>query len=364
MRKLFTLGTAFFFLMGSVLVAQDPETAEDDAAAADDMGTASSESMTPKKMFSLGLAFGLKSDMAALGNTIAQDGTVDTAGSTIANQVYSTGQVLMSDRNNMAIYHNSGNTNSAYNLLGSEPTVGNPMLGMDIGLQAQYEFDELFFPMFARTSFHYIFKISGGEQSRTLGDAASESTSVNALLTANGLDPADYVGGTMKSTYNASWMEIPITLGFKVPITGRTFAYAGIGVSFFQGGFSVDMDIDEKYANALATHIDADAFTAENLSPGAVKETVEFKIGAMGINYLLGAQTQVTDDLALFLELNASGTAKTVYSSKISDKAQKLLTATSSQTLAQEDPNWFKRLAFPVVVGGGSVRLGAKYYLF
>src|SRR5690606_3264899 len=59
----------------------------------------------PKRL-SVDISFGVRPDMASLGNTIAQDGTIDTADSTMASLVYSTGKALMSDRNNMAIWHN------------------------------------------------------------------------------------------------------------------------------------------------------------------------------------------------------------------------------------------------------------------
>src|SRR5690606_37593488 len=86
----------------------------------------------PKRL-SVDVSFGLRPDMAALGSTIAQDGTIDVADTSMASLVYSTGKALMSDRNNMAIYHNSRSTNSSFQLLGEEPEVGGALLGMDFG---------------------------------------------------------------------------------------------------------------------------------------------------------------------------------------------------------------------------------------
>lgn len=341
-RWVFVAGAATLFALG----------APNDAAAGDE------------KRLSIGVSGGLKPDMASLGSTITQDGSVDTADTTLANLAYGTDKVLMSDRDNLALFHNSSNTNSTYRMAGAEPTLGGPLLGLDLGLNAQYDLDDLKLPMFVRAGVHYTSRMSGGGQSRTLGDIAAADPSLSSLLEANGEDPNDYVGGVMTTQYDAKWIEIPITIGLKVPIEEHSFVYGGVGVSFFQGGFSVDMDVDEKYANVLATHVDTSTLTVNNYSPGAVQETVDFKLGGMGLNWSLGAQKGFGKVVAGYFELNASGTAKTVYSSSISPEARRLLTATSSESLAKSDPEWFKRLAFPVVTSGASFHLGLRFYVF
>lgn len=320
----------------------------------------------PAKRFSLDLGFGITPDMADLGTTIAQDGTVDTADSTVANMVYSTDKALMSDRNNLALYYNSKNTGSAYNLLGKEPTIGNPMLGSEIGLRGRYELDDVIdFPLFVQAGFFYTTRMSGGQQSRTLGDAVVQDPTIANLMQLNGENPADYAGGTMVSNYNASWLEIPIAVGLKIPVDRRhTYAYGAVGASWFRGGFSVDLDVDEKYANALTTHLDTDALTVHNLSPGAVKDEIKFVNAGLGMNWQLGVQAGIAKGFAWYAEFNQSGTAGTVYSSKMKAETQQLLTATSSEALAASDDQWFKRLAFPVVTTGAAFRTGLRYYFF
>ncbi|GAB4564912.1 MAG: hypothetical protein Tsb0020_15450 [Haliangiales bacterium] len=318
----------------------------------------------PKRL-SVDFSLGLRPDMASLGATVSTDGTVDTAESTVANAVYSTGQAFMSDRNNLILWHNSDNTDSSFQLMGEEPETGGPLLGMELGLSARYELDDLIgFPLFVKSGFYYTGRVSGGGQKRVFGNAAQENGDVSALLQANGLDPADYVGGVLTNQFSASWIEIPITVGFKVPIgSDQSFVYAGAGVSFFRGGFSVEFDADENYTNALATHIDADTLTAVNLSPGAVSDKIDFQLGGAGINWMLGAQKEIgSTGAVVFLDLNASGTAKTVYSSQMKPETRQLLTALSSSSLPQEDDQWFKRLSFPVVAAGGAVRMGLRYY--
>ena len=324
------------------------------------------DEQSPKR-FSVGVSVGLTPDMASLGSTITQDGTLDTGETTMANLIYSTDKALVSDRDNFAIWHNSNNTDSGFKLLGAEPVLGGPLLGMEIGGNVQYEFDDLInFPLYLRAGFHYSFSMSGGHQERTLGDAAQSIPQVAQLLAANGEDPADYVGGTMITDYSANWFEIPITLGVAVPVKSLPYtrAYGGIGVSFFQGGFGVALDIDEQYANVLATHLDTENLTVNNLSPGAVQDEVDFRIGGTGLNWHVGAQAGTKIGLAFFLELNASGTSKTVLSSPLQPATRQLLTATSSETLYSQDPEWFKRLSFPVVTSGARVRAGIRYYFF
>lgn len=317
------------------------------------------------KRLSFGLSTGLKPDMASLGSTITQDGSVDTAESTLANLAYGTDKVLMSDRDNLALWHNSSNTNSSFKMLGEEPTAGGPLLGLDLGANVQYDLDDVKVPLFVRAGVHYTSRMSGGEQRRTLGDIAAVDPNLSALLQANGEDPNDYIGGVMTTQYDAKWIEVPISLGLKVPIDDQhSFAYGSVGVSLFQGGFSVTMDVDEKYANVLATHVNTSDLTVTNYSPGAVNEVVDFKIGGMGLNWGLGAQKGFGKMFAGYFELNSSGMAKTVYSSALSPSARQLLTATSSETLANNDPEWFKRLAFPVVTSGASFHLGLRIYVF
>ncbi|MEM9493900.1 MAG: porin OmpL1, partial [Myxococcota bacterium] len=303
---------------------------------------------------------------ASLGSTIAQDGTVAVSDTTVASLIYSVNNALMSDRDNMVLWHSSENTNSAFRLVGEEPKIGSAMLGVNLGVSAQYELDDVLgLPLYVKTGFHYIDRISGGAQTRVLGDAAAADPVLAGLFRANGEDPNDYINGVMSSNYDASWFEVPVTVGLKVPLKGDlSFVYGGIGVSYFRGGFSVELDIDERYANVLGTHVDSEAGTVSNFSAGAVRETVEFSMASLGLNWSVGAQAAVNSSAVLFVELNSSGTSRTVYSNSLTPEGRQLMTALSSQSLASEDPQWFKRLAYPVVAGGASVRFGLRYYLF
>lgn len=318
------------------------------------------------KRLSIDFSVGVRPDMANLGQTIAQDGTVDTADTTVASLAYVTDKAIMSDRDNFAIAHNSKRTNSEFMFLAEDPTLGGALLGVEVGGRITYELDDLIgAPIFVRAGFLQTVKMSGGVQSRTLGTAAVDILPVAQALSIGGFNPDDFVGGTMKTTFDASWYEIPISIGFKVPLAGTSMVYGSVGVSIFKGGFSLRLEVDENYANVLATHIDtSDGLSVTNYSPGAVDDTIHFNISTMGINYGLGAQVEIGMGFNWFLELNGSGAAKTVLSSDLKPETRRLLTATSSEALAKEDPEWFDRLAFPVVTAGATMRTGVRYYIY
>ncbi|MDW8307520.1 MAG: hypothetical protein RML34_10690, partial [Leptospiraceae bacterium] len=167
------------------------------------------------KRLSVAVSAGLKGNLADLGSTITKDGTIDTASTTLARQVYSTSKVVMSDRDNFALKHNSASTNSPYNLL-SDTKAGGPLTGLDLGLNVQYDLDDILgIPLFVRPGFQYMVHIGGGSMSRTLGNATVQNGGLNALLLSQtGKSGAEYAGGTMKTEFGAAWMEIPVSIGF------------------------------------------------------------------------------------------------------------------------------------------------------
>jgi hypothetical protein len=331
--------------------------------------TGSAGGVTGKvKRFSFGVNVGLKGNQASLGDTITKDGSIDTASSTVASTFYATRKAIMSDRDSAAIKYNSGSTAAPFNQA-TGYTEGGALTGLDFGGQAQYDLDDMInLPFFLRAAFNYQLTISGGSQSRTLGDVSTANPQASAVLTANGLTPADYAGGTLTTKFKSNSMEIPLSIGFNARISEKTKIYLGVGASWFNGGWDVTVNVDEKYANALATHVNTATATARNYwkeaGGGSLNETIQFRISGVGVHYFIGLEQMLTANLAAFAEVYASGMAKVSYSSEISDKGQKLFTALSSETLAQQDPNWFKRLAFPIVLGGATIKVGVKYYLF
>jgi hypothetical protein len=327
-----------------------------------------------RKRFSLSLSGGIRPDMAGLGSTIVQDGTVDIADSSFINQVYSTDKALMSDRNNMTLKNNSDRTDSIFNVL-SDYKTGGSLLGAEVGGDVRYELDDLGVPLFVKAGFYYTGKISGGDQSRTLGNLPENNDDLQLLMALNGLDVNDYVGGTMLTSWSAAWTEVPISVGVKAEARRPlTMAYGFGGVSIFSGGFDIGINLDEKYARAATTHfIENDAgalvpFQLVDQSQGPVQDTIKFRTTAVGLNYGAGVQAGLNKHVALFVELNSSGAAKTVFAQPYGDRTSALLTSVSSATLADEeaggDANWFRDIAYPVVMQGASGRIGVRAYIF
>ncbi len=338
------------------------------------MAMAGDDDDDTRKRFSLSLSGGIRPDMAGLGATIVQDGTVDVADSSFINQVYSTDKALMSDRNNMTLKNNSEKTDSIYNVL-SDYKTGGALLGAELGGDVRYELDEVGLPLFVKVGFYYTSTMSGGEQSRTLGDLPANNEDLKLLMSLYGLDVNDYVGGTMTTDWSAAWTEVPISVGVKAEARRPlTMAYGYGGVSIFSGGFDIGINLDEKYARAVTTHfIENEAgalvpFTLLDQSQGPVQDTIKFRTTAVGLNYGAGIQAGLNRHVAIFVELNSSGAAKTVFAEPYGDKTAALLTSASSAALADGDaggdPNWFRDIAYPVVMQGASGRIGVRAYIF
>jgi hypothetical protein len=320
------------------------------------------------KRFSFGLSVGVRPDMAGIGSTIVQDGSVDVADTSLANLAYSTDKALMSDRNNMTLKANSDKADSIFNVL-SDYQAGGSLLGVEVGGDVRYELDDVGLPLFVDAGLYYSSRMSGGQQSRTLGDIAAQSEDLALIAAVYGLDVNDFVGGTMITEWSAAWIEVPISVGIKASVPRpHTFAYGSAGVSVFSGGFDIGIDVDEKYANVLNTHIVDEGGLVPALydqSPdGGVKDTIKFRTTAVGLNYAVGAQAGLNRHVAIFLEINQSGAAKTVYAQPLGEDTKRLLTSASSQTLADSDPDWFQDIAYPVLMQGASARLGFRAYLF
>ncbi len=317
------------------------------------------------KSFSVGLSLGLKGDQAGLGSVIMNDGGLPIKQNTLAGALYNSADLIMPGNENMFMEYSSNNTNTAFDVTNGQEN-GGALTGLEIGLLGTYEFNNMGLPLFARVGFNYMFRLMGGQMSRTFGDVTNKYPGLAALLASEGItNPA---GGTIKSDITASHLEIPLTFGININLDseGKYKLYAGIGVSYFSGGWGVKFDIDSKAVSALTNYIDMDAMTATNNGiTGAVTQEVWFKYSGFGVNYMVGTSAQIATDVHLFLELAASGTAGISYSDELDDSTSRVATAAmGGSTLYNADPHWFKRIAYPVQLAGATVKFGAKYFVF
>ena len=319
---------------------------------------------TRKETLSFGFSTGMRTNMALLGDTIAKDGTIELGSGTALRALGGTKNVFQSDKDDAVLVHNSASTNSAYKFLDSS-TNGGALMGLTVGGEVKLELAKiLHLPLFVRTGAEYTFRISGGNHERTLGSAIENGTPLGgAVREATG----GVTGGTMSYAFDSSWLEVPLTIGLSIPIEGGHRVYGGLGPSYYRGSWSVQVDMDERYVRAATTLLDGNTVYGP-LVKNAIHDKVSFDWAGLGFNYVLGIEARLSDRDVLFFEWAATGGADTRFSSAPSPDVQRFLTAVNSGVSggvvlpASADDRFLKRIAYPVVLGGGFFRLGYRFY--
>jgi hypothetical protein len=317
-----------------------------------------------KETLSFGLSTGLRTNMAQLGDTIVKDGTVELGSNSALRALGGTKNVFQGGKDDAVLVHNSASTNSAYKFLDRAENSG-ALMGVTVGGDVKLELAKILdLPLFVRTGAEYTFRVGGGRHERVLGSAIENATPLGgAVRDATG----GVTGGTMMYQFDASWLEVPLTIGLSVPLEGGHRLYGGFGPSYYRGGFSVDIDMDERYVRAATTLLDGNTVYGP-LVRDAIREKIDFTWGGLGFNYVLGMEARLDDRNALFFEYAATGGADTRFSSAPSADAQRFLTAVNSGVSggvvmpASADDRFLKRIAYPVVLGGGFFRLGYRFY--
>ena len=305
---------------------------------------------------------GVLPDMAGLGSGITQEGNIAIGESSLA-RFFSTDHLLMSDQQNQTVWHNSSETDSVFRLMSEAPQSSGALLGGELGGRIRWETIAGGLPIFFQGGAYVSTRISGGEQSRTFGTLTQESAQLAAILEVSGESAADYSNGHLSSQYDASWVEIPISIGLRSPdIRPHSFVYGSLGLSLMMGGHTISIDADESYTNVLASHIDTDTLTLTNHSPGAISEQIAFTARGVGFNYGLGVQAGVAQRTALFCETNRSEMSRIATGSGLSASGQQLLTALTDPERAESEDTWFTTIAQSVSLHGASIRIGLRYY--
>ena len=302
--------------------------------------------------------------MALLGDTLMKDGTLELSSSSALRALGGTKNILQSGKDDAVLVHNAQSTNSAYHFLERERTTG-PLMGLTLGTEVKLELQKLLrLPVFVRLGAEYTFRISGGKHERVLGSAIENATPLGgAVRDATG----GVTGGSMTYAFDASWLELPLTIGLSIPVEGGHRVYGGFGPSYYRGGFSVDLDMDERYVRAATTLVDGNTVYGP-LVRDAIHEKATFAWAGLGFNYVLGLEARVGERNALFFEYAATGGGDTRLSSEPSAAAQRFLTAVNSGVSggvvvpATSDDRFLKRIAYPVVLGGGFFRIGYRFY--
>lgn len=314
----------------------------------------------------IGVTLGVVADMSQLGSAITNDGVVDLNPDSLASSTGIT-KLLIQDRDMALQHYSSEGTNTGPLQIIDDYETGGPLIGLDTGIYAMYDFNERFrLPFFVRVGFDYAFKVTGGEQMLRLGPGPDQFAFADNSFA---YPDHGFEGGTLETSWSSEWMEVPVTIGIIIPVMDRGKIYGGLGVSWFSGGFSINVKADKKYTAYVTSFSENDYdFTKAELTDLMVSEnineTIEFKTQGISFNMLLGFETFITNNVAATVEYWKSATMQTVYAeSEFSDTAKRVMTmATAGPEAADKDPEYIERFAYPVVIGTEMLKFGVKYY--
>lgn len=271
----------------------------------------------PRSYFMIGL--GAQFDLAQLGGTITKDG-LDSRNPQLSSTGQPTGSLqkaIYAENTLISLKRTTGGVVGA--------KTGGAMVGGNVNVG--YEKEGIFGinSLFWRINVNYTTKISGGETSST-------------VMGYKWLD---------QEWHYTAW-TVPTYLGIKLyNAANDTAIYIGGGVNYFQGWWGVSGTINAPALNSFAPGIlgPGGSLVSDAPNPGVYKENVRFGASGIGLNWLVGAQTKITDKGHLFFEL------ETILSAGMG------VGGVSSIGGASALAPW---VAYPVVVGGQTYRVGYK----
>lgn len=161
------------------------------------------------------------------------------------------------------------------------------MSGIDLGLNVRYDFLNMFF---AKVGFNYEVTMAS-TQKFTFTSTASLAFNAGGLPEAavNGVN-----GKSVTQEWDYGYYGIPITVGLNLPVGDKMSAYAGIGITYYSGWWSLKAKGPNGYA-------------LSGYAPqGAFDETVKFEASGIGFNYLLGFKGEVGMDVSVFIEYSVT----------------------------------------------------------
>lgn len=278
----------------------------------------------PRSYFMVGL--GMQFDLAQLGGTITKDGldsrlpVTNNAGALTGGQqkaIYAENTLLSLKRSTGGVV---GGKNSG------AMTGGNINIGYE--KEGIFGLNNLFF----RINANYTTKIAGGDTTST-------------IMGYKWLD----------QEWNYTAVTVPTYIGVKLyNAANDTAVYIGGGVNYFKGMWNVSGTINAPGLELMTAGLGSNgspllgrggALLGDVPSPGVAKENAKFGASGFGFNWIVGAQTKVTDKGHLFFEL------ETILSAGMG------VAGTTSVGGASALAPW---AAYPVVVGGQTYRVGYK----
>ncbi|MGJ4790279.1 porin OmpL1 [Leptospira koniambonensis] len=267
---------------------------------------------------------GLQFDLGSLGDTIATDG-LDSSSSyaTTDSKGTTTGvlprRAIIPENRLLSLQHTT-------NGLISAKTSG-AMSGLVLSLGYEHDFGKAFF---WRVNAHYTRKVMGGETT------------------------AKFLGQTF---YDITWdyhaIQIPFNIGIKLNVTEDSSFYIGAGVHYFNGGWSLQgsnrlSDVHDALVGAGVTNSTILGLVADGTDPAANWEKTTFQVSGVAPNWLIGAQSRISDKGHIYMEV------ETLFSFKYG-----IAHPSSVGGIAGLAPS----VAYPQVLGGNQYRFGYKHEL-
>ncbi|MCE9499386.1 MAG: porin OmpL1 [Leptospira sp.] len=256
---------------------------------------------------------GLQFDLGQLGGTITKDGLDSTQLRTnSAGQVVGPQSAIVAENKLVAVERSTG---GAFNVKDNGAMTGGVLsLGVETDVGKNF---------FARVGINYTEKIAGGYTS------------------------ANYMGyNWYEITWNYRTIIIPAYFGIKLKVGEDSAFYIAAGVNYYQGGWGLKGHNDGVGLAAASGGISNSL--GLGASPAVLDEDTQFKVKGFGVNWLVGAQTKISDKGSLFFEL------ETILSAKMGIGATHSSGGTAALSMYP---------AYPIVVGGQIYKIGYKHEL-
>ncbi len=309
------------------------------------------------KIFSIGTSFGIIADMGQAGSTISASGSMPINSAALPSLVGIT-KVIMSSTELATIWHSSQQTNAVPLQTLSNFKGGGALVGADFGINGMFDFIPFGIPLYIRLGFDFAKSITGGQNKWTLGPGPDLAAAASLYPIPDG----GFEGGQMKVQFDSLYFDGQLSFGAIWGVPGKGKVYAGLGLSYMYGNLSFLIDSDARYT-AFLTSIDKHP---ELMINEAIKEDVKFVTHGISGNMELGTEVTVWGPLSFFAEYYASGAMLLEYAKEeFSDNGKKVFTAVlGGPQAAGFDSQYMERLATPVVLGGTTVKLGLKVYVY
>lgn len=267
------------------------------------------------------LGLGTQFNLGDLGGTIMKDGLESNRPKLDAQGNYAGQQTAIYPENTLI-----GLNRATNGLVGA--TTNGAMVGLNLNVGYEQEGAFGYESLFWRVNANYTQKIAGGYTASTV---------------------AGYKWLEQEWDFRA--ITIPAYIGIKLfNATKDTGFYVGAGVNYYNGGWSVGGRVDGDTLAAALPGLagPGGAILSDAPSPSILYESAKFRVSGIGLNWLVGAQTKVTDTGHLFFELETiiSGAMGIASTSSIG----------GARALAPYVP-------YPVLVGGNTYRVGYKLEL-